>query len=389
MRRTMADPRCFRGSFQPAGGIVAGGLAVSGGGLVRFASGLTWRTVAMLGALLALPALVRADASDGRLDMYFIDVEGGAATLIVTPAGESLLIDSGYPDNSGRDLNRILRVVRDVAGLRHLDHALVTHWHRDHYGNHAALAAVLKIRHFWDRGIPDTLAEDKEFPRRIAEYRAATQNRSRALKAGDTIPLKRTQPPVSLRVLTSGRHVIPNVGPPNRYADRHRPRPRDPSDNAASLSLLLEFGAFRFLCCGDLTWNVEAKLVTPNNPVGRVDVFMVTHHGLSSSNNPALVLAVDPVVAIMCNGPHKGGHIDTLRTLRQVKSMRALFQLHRNLELSADVQAPPEFIANVEDTNACPGRHIKLSVAPDARSYFVQIEGRQPHHFQTRSQHTR
>ena len=108
-----------------------------------------------------------ADQRDGRLDIYFIDVEGGAATLMITPAGESLLIDSGYPDNGGRDRDRILAVLRDVAKQDHLDHAAVSHWHLDHYGNHAALAAQIKINNFWDRGIPETLAEDKDFEKKI------------------------------------------------------------------------------------------------------------------------------------------------------------------------------------------------------------------------------
>ena len=101
--------------------------------------------------------------------------------------------------------------------------------------------------------------------------------------------------------------MIPNDGEPNPFADRHEPQPEDPSDNAASLAVMLQFGEFKFLCCGDLTWNVEAELVAPNNPLGQVDLYMVTHHGLPSSNNPALVLAVDPSVAVMCNGPTKGG----------------------------------------------------------------------------------
>lgn len=100
----------------------------------------------------ARPQSAWADEKDGRLDIYFIDVEGGAATLFVTPAGESLLIDSGYPDNSGRDRDRILKVLRDVAGRKHLDHASVSHWHSDHYGNHAALASQISIKNFWDRG---------------------------------------------------------------------------------------------------------------------------------------------------------------------------------------------------------------------------------------------
>lgn len=314
-----------------------------------------------------------SDERDGRLDIYFIDVEGGAATLFVTPAGESLLIDSGYPDNNGRDRNRILNVVRKVAGRKHLDHAAVTHWHRDHYGNHAALASVIKIRNFWDRGIPDALAEDRQFVDRIADYRRAAENRSKPLKPGDTLPLKSGKTKLSLQIVTASRNVIPNTGSPNPYAKLHRPKPKDKSDNAASLSFLLKFGRFSFLCCGDLTWNVEARLVTPNNPIGKVDMFMVTHHGLPSSNNPALVLAIDPRVAVMCNGPTKGGHRETIRTLRKVKSLKALFQLHRNVKLTAAEQAPRDFIANHDTTAACKGVYVKASIAADGESYTVQI----------------
>jgi beta-lactamase superfamily II metal-dependent hydrolase len=140
-----------------------------------------FRTCLLLSAVAAcvcgLAVPVSAGAPDGRLDIYFIDVEGGAATLVVTPAGESLLIDSGYPDNNGRDRDRILRVLREEAGLDQLDHAAVTHWHLDHYGNHAALASAIPIGTFWDRGIPDALREDRSFADRIADYRRATQPR--------------------------------------------------------------------------------------------------------------------------------------------------------------------------------------------------------------------
>lgn len=314
-----------------------------------------------------------AGAHDRRLDIYFIDVEGGAATLLVTPDDESILIDSGYPDNGGRDLNRILHVLRDVAGLDHLDHASVSHWHLDHYGNHAALASQIKIHNFWDRGIPDSLAEDKDFGTRIALYRAATQNESKTLRAGDEFEFDNQPLLLQVKVVTASREVVPNVGPANPFADRHQPQDEDPSDNAASVSLLWTFGTFRFLTCGDLTWNVEGQLVTPNNPLGQVDLFMVTHHGLPVSNNPALVLAVDPVVAVMCNGPKKGGHAQTQATLREVKSLQALYQLHRNVDLADDQQTPAEFIANSGPTANCEGVWVKASVAADGKSYTVQI----------------
>ncbi len=316
---------------------------------------------------------VFAGAEDGRFDLYFIDVEGGAATLMVTPKGESILIDSGYPDFNGRDRDRILKVARDVAKLKHIDHAVVSHWHLDHYGNHAALAAVFPIHSFWDRGIPDALSEDKKFEERIADYRAASQNNSQTLQAGDRFELNGDKLPIKVTVLTASREVIANTGVPNLFADEHQPKAEDKSDNAASVSFLFELGRFRFAYFGDLTWNVEAQLVTPNNPIGKVDLFMVTHHGLQVSNNPVLVKAIDPVVSVMCNGPSKGGHPTVIDTVRSCNSYQALYQLHRNLSLNADQQAPAEFIANSGETEDCQGVWIKASVAPDGESYTVQV----------------
>lgn len=330
--------------------------------------------VTALVSLLVLTLMTDCAAGvEGPMEIYFIDVEGGAATLIITPHRESILIDSGYPDNQGRDRNRIIHVARNVAGLSRIDHAVVSHWHLDHFGNHAAIAADFGITTFWDRGIPDELAEDPGYPDRIAAYRAASQNQSKTLRAGDALPLKSGTTPLKVRVMTASRDVVTDEGDLNPFADRHVPQPDDPTDNSSSLSLLFEFGPFRFLTCGDLTWNTEAKLVTPRNPVGLVDLFMVTHHGLPASNNPALVLAIDPVVAVMCNGPRKGGAPQTLKTLRDVKSLQDWYQLHLNIDLAPELQAPGEFIANRLPTADCEGEWVKVIVQPDGAGYTVQI----------------
>jgi competence protein ComEC len=197
--------------------------------------------------------------------------------------------------------------------------------------------------------------------------------------------LKSGETPLKVKVVTASGDVIPNTGEPNPLAAQNKPQPEDTSDNAKSLSFLMSFGKFTFLCCGDLTWNVEAKLVTPNNPLGQVEMFMVTHHGLNASNNPVLVNAIQPHVTVMCNGPKKGGNIETLKTLRGLKSLEAAFQLHRNVDLGADDQTPPEFIANTEPSSECKGRFIKASIAPGGGSYTVQImPGEKVWSFQTR-----
>lgn len=330
-----------------------------------------WSTVLLTLTLIASPLF--AGEKEGTLDIYFIDVEGGAATLIVTPTGESILIDSGYPDLNGRDRDRILDTLKNQAKLDHLDHAVVSHWHLDHYGNHASLSALIPIHNFWDRGIPDALQEDKNFDTRIADYRAASQNQSRALKAGDTFELDSNETPLKVTIVAASREVIENTGEANPFASEHEPKPVDKSDNASSLGILLEFGDFRFLCCGDLTWNTEAKLMTPNNPIGKIDLFMVTHHGLPNSNNPVFVKAIDPVVAVMCNGPKKGGHPDTIATLRACKALEHLYQLHRNVTLGPDEQTPAAYIANSEPTENCEGIGVKATVAANGTSYEVQI----------------
>jgi competence protein ComEC len=339
----------------------------------KFAMRISCAAIGLVCVLLTVRA-AEASVTDGRLDIYFIDVEGGASTLFVTPSGESLLVDSGSHDNNGRDRERVLKVARLVAGLKQIDHAVVTHWHEDHYGNHADLASQIKIGTFWDRGLPDSLPnDDPKFEERLAPYRLVTQNRSKTLRVGDTLPLKSGATPLSAKVVTGSREVIPNVGPPNPFASHNKPQSDDLTDNAASLSLLMQFGRFKFLVCGDLAWNVEAKLMTPNNPIGKIDLFMVTHHGLPVSNNPTLVLAIDPHVAVMCNGPIKGGAAETIATLRKVKSLEALYQLHKNLGLAADAQTSAEYIANTEPTAQCRGTFIKASVAADGNSYTVQI----------------
>lgn len=339
----------------------------------------------LFAVLVSLTGSLAADDKDGRLDIYFIDVEGGAATLLVTPTGRSMLIDSGYPDNGGRDRDRILKVVRDVAGCKQIDHASVSHWHLDHYGNHAALASMITIKNFWDRGIPEALEEDPKFADRIASYRAASQNQSRPLVAGTAFTMNSAPTPLEIKVVAASGEVIPNDGPPNPYAAEHKPQPEDKTDNAKSVCLMFTFGKFKFLTCGDLTWNTEAKLVTPNNPLGQVDLFMVTHHGLDVSNNPVFVKAIDPRVAVTCNGPTKGGAKATQETLRKVKSLQAAFQLHRNVNLKADEQTPAEFIANAGTTEECQGVYIKASVAPDGNSYTVQIGDKgKVHKFETR-----
>ena len=90
------------------------------------------------------------------LEIYFIDVAGGAATLLVTPERESILIDSGWPGLEDRDPKRIVHALKDLAGCDHLDHLVTTHWHMDHYRRRGGAGdRMVRIGQFWDRGLPE------------------------------------------------------------------------------------------------------------------------------------------------------------------------------------------------------------------------------------------
>jgi len=144
------------------------------------------------------------------------------------------------------------------------------------------------------------------------------------------------------------------------------------SDNANSVVMLLQFGDFRFFDGGDLTWNIEEKLVCPTNLVGKVDVYQSTHHGLDQSNNDVLIKSLEPIVAVFNNGPTKGCEPMSFNTLKELPSIKAIYQMHKNLRPDgAKNNSPDEFIANHE--KECKGNHIKLSVAPDGKSYTVSV----------------
>lgn len=313
------------------------------------------------------------------LRIYFVDMEGGAATLIVTPAGESLLIDCGNPGK--RDAERIHKVATEKAGLKSIDHLFITHWHLDHYGGAQRLRELMPIGQFWDRGIPENLPEDaKNFPILIQAYKAAGGDKSKTLRAGDVVPLKQKEgaPKLSLKCVCASGEVMKDKpgAPENPIASQHQPKPNDPSDNAKSLGFVLKFGDWTFLDLGDLTWNVEYKLVYPTDKLGKVDVYQTTHHGLEISNNPVVINTVQPRVAIFNNGPKKGGHPSVTSTLRRVDGLEAIFQAHRNVNASAAENTDPKHIAN--DGENCNAETVVLKVAPDAKTYSVQAGSHNP-----------
>ncbi len=307
------------------------------------------------------------------LEIYFVDVEGGAATLIVAPSGESLLVDTGWQRPDGRDARRIHRAAQQ-AGLKRIDYLLTTHFHMDHFGGLGELARLLPIGKFYDPGRRTELAEDKKaFPKLNEVYLEVTKGQSHPLRPGDQIPLKRAPgaAPLALRVLASNGDVIKGGGPPNPECQNAPLQKDDPTDNARSTGFLLAFGRFRFLDLGDLTWNLEHQLACPSNLVGTVTLYQVTHHGMNISNNRALLASVKPRVAIMNNGPRKAGHPDVVKWLRALPGLEDLWQVHRNMASSDQDNAAPEFIANLGPEEGCDGHTIQVSVVPDGNSFTV------------------
>ncbi|WP_337176512.1 MBL fold metallo-hydrolase [Paludisphaera sp.] len=335
-------------------------------------------TVAAAACLGLLSPASRAIADDGDargLRIEFVDVQGGAATLIVTPEGESILVDSGWPGENGRDPDRIVRALK-AAGRERIDHLVTTHWHMDHYGGVAGLAERVEIVRFWDRGLPEDgpggdfpdgpKADD---PLAIA-YREASRGKRTALKPGDKLPLRGDISAVVLAA--SGETIAAPAGAAHNPRCESAPADHQPdrSDNAMSIVLKFRLGDFDFLDCGDLTWNIEKNLVCPVDLVGAVDLFQVTHHGMDISNHPTFLATIAPTVAVTNNGPRKGGAAATFHRLKSLPSVRAVYQHHRNAQTGDEDNADPSMIANVDPAG---GRNIRVTVAPDGKTYAVQL----------------
>lgn len=310
-------------------------------------------------------------AAEGKpLQIYFIDVEGGQATLVVSPSGESLLIDTGWAGYEGRDADRILAAARQ-AGLKQIDYVLITHYHHDHVGGVPQLVDGIKVGTFLDHGLN---LEDSQISRAdYAAYEKAVAGHPHVVvKPGWALPIKGIQ----VRVISAaGEHIIeplPGAGDANPFCSAERPAPVDDTENARSVGVLITYGQFRFLDLGDLTKKKELELACPNNLLGKVDVFLVTHHGADLSNPKPLVWALHPQVAIFDNGPRKGASPAAWQTVHDSPGLQDLWQLHYAEESDRLHNIDPERIANVKEN--CEGKYLKLLAEKEAS--FTITNGR-------------
>jgi len=320
---------------------------------------MTARRLVVLALLLLTPSTLAART----LDIYFIDVEGGQATLIVTPTGESLLIDAGYARDN-RDPERIMAAIRD-AGLERLDFLLITHFHNDHVGGVPELATRIPIGTFIDYGAPlgTTYGPDRMTQRSFALYEPVRQGRPHLTpQPGERLPLAG----IEATVVSSGGTLLsdplPHAGQQNGACGNLEHHPEDGTENFRSLGIMLRYGAFRFLDVGDLSGDTLPKLFCPRNLIGEVSVYLIAHHGNYDSDAAAVYAALTPRVALMNNGPTKGGDPWTFKTVRSQPGVD-LWQLHASHHPQAQ-NSPDDLIANLDDQE-CEGNWIKLTASDD------------------------
>lgn len=327
--------------------------------------------IAVLYCCITATTLCRATSSNPKpLQIYFIDVEGGQSTLIVSPTGQSLLIDTGWPGNDGRDADRILEAAHQ-AGLKQIDFVLITHYHRDHVGGVPQLVDGIKVGTFIDHG-PNL--EDSDVTRTdYAAYEKAIAGHAHVVvKPGWALPIKG----IDVRVLSAAGDVIakplPNEGNANPYCSAEPAAPEDNTENARSIGVLVTYGKFRFLDLGDLTKKKELELACPNNLIGTVDLFLVTHHGADLSNPKALDWALHPRVAVIDNGARKGASPAAWAIVHESPGLEDLWQLHYAAESDRDHNVDPDHIANIKEN--CEGKDIKVTADMDGS--FTLTNGR-------------
>ena len=298
-----------------------------------------------------------------KLEIYFLDVDGGQSTLVVTPERQSLLIDTGYPGRNGRDPDRIMAAVRD-AHISRIDYLLITHFHEDHDGGAAELARRIPIGTFVDNGLAVETSADV-----VAAFTAYEQVRRKGRhlvpKPGDRLPLRGVDVDV---VSADGKTLtrpLAGAGQPNPACATYTTRiADDTAENPRSLGVRVRYGAFRFLDLGDLVWNKQGELVCPNNLVGEVDAYLATHHGNGDASVPAVLAGLRPRVAVANNGIVKGGTAAALSMLRTMVGADGVWQLHWSAN-NGVVNAPDAFIANLDADDKDIGAWLKLEASED------------------------
>jgi competence protein ComEC len=313
--------------------------------------------------ILILAASGLLAAADHQLNIYFVDVEGGGGTLIVTPAGESLLADTGSPLPDDRDAERIFKVAQ-MAGLKKIDYVLITHFDSDHSGGAPALVKRIPVGKFLDHGDSIETKNPKDAQRWEA-YLSVAKDKRLSMKPGERIPMKGAH----VTVVSSNGEVLAkaiNGGKANPLCKDAQQKEPDLTENGRCLGFFLSFGKFKFLDLGDLTWDQELKLACPVNKVGQVTMFQATMHGFFNdrSGPPALVWAIRPQVIVVNNGARKGLLPPAYERITKSPGLEDIWQGHLALANDAEHNTAQDRIANLEPSAECKGNWLKVSVEP-------------------------
>jgi beta-lactamase superfamily II metal-dependent hydrolase len=310
------------------------------------------RALYVLIACIVVASLAAAQTRGAKtLDIYVIDVEGGEATLFLSPTGESLLVDAGWPGFENRDADRIAAVAK-LAGIKQIDYLIVTHFHADHMGGVPHLAAKLPVRHFIDHGADMQIGD-----RAAAAFKLYDDLRMKAdhvvAKPGYTIPITGIKAQVIAAAGTVLASPLPGAGQPNplcadfKLQETVKGQEETRAEDALSVSTHIAFGQFRTVIMGDLGWNLERDLICPTNKVGTIDLYLVSHHGSETSGSAALVYAMRPRAAVMNDGPAKGGAPQTFQILKDSPGLEDVWQNHYSIA-AADLNRPEPLVANLE-----------------------------------------
>lgn len=305
------------------------------------------RTMVLLLVLVFSASLVVAQTKTPKtLDIYVIDVEGGNAVLFVAPSGESMLVDTGNGgDGAVRDAGRVLAAVKD-AGVKQIDHLIITHYHNDHIGGLSELATHISIKDFVDHGA-NTQPGPNIDPvlQRYSELYG--QAKHTVVKPGDKIAIGG----LDWRIVAAAGDVLktplPGAGTPNPYCANFKAADVAKTEDDQSVGSFITFGKFRTIILGDLTLNRQFDLMCPNNRLGSVDLDLLARHG--NVNSDLLVYPLHPRVAIMNNGTRKGGQPEAMKVLFSSPGLLNLWQMHFSLLSGQEYTVPGVFIANLFD----------------------------------------
>jgi beta-lactamase superfamily II metal-dependent hydrolase len=313
--------------------------------------------------------MVSALSAAKTLDMYVIDVEGGKSLLLVSPSGQSMVIDAG----GGREANRIVEACK-ALGVKKIDYMVVSHYDGDHVGGVPALAERVPIVTFVDHGANVQL-NDSGYLKNVDAYMALAAKAKRlVVKAGDRIPIKGFD---ALVVMAAGKAItepLKGAGQPNPACDT-TPRKvwglddrgildnHDTNENSQAITLLIAYGKFRMLDPADLTWNKDRELMCPVNRVGAVDLYMTANHGMDNANSPIMVHALRPRVVIADNGASKGASAEVFQTVESSPGLEDYWQMHYLIAGGEKANVAPDYIANI--VGSPDGKWIKVSAEGD------------------------